>query len=147
VPPSSHDEVVAAAFVVAWKKFALVENPTLPWLYRIASFEVAHERRRLGRIPVTVELPDLGATDSYALEDVMDISSAFTSLSDTDRDVLRLLYWEDLRRSEIAEVLGCTINALNVRIHRAHEHLRRALPQVERLSDIADHPPTEVKED
>ena len=51
VPTSSHDEVVAAAFVVAWRKFDLITSPSLAWLYRIVSYEVAHERRRLGRRP------------------------------------------------------------------------------------------------
>jgi DNA-directed RNA polymerase specialized sigma24 family protein len=78
LPASSHDEVMAAAFVIAWKKFASVESPSLSWLYRIASFEIAHERRRLGRTPGSVELSDLNVSDKYGLEDVMDISSAFT---------------------------------------------------------------------
>src|ERR1700722_12181309 len=49
LPASSHDEVVAEAFVVAWRKFATAAEPSLPWLYRIAKYEVTHERRRLGR--------------------------------------------------------------------------------------------------
>ncbi len=51
VPTSSHDEVVAAVFVVAWRKFVSTTSPSLAWLYRVASYEVAHERRRLGRQP------------------------------------------------------------------------------------------------
>ena len=84
LPISSHDDVMAAAFVIAWKKFASVETPSLPWLYRIASFEIAHERRRLGRIPESVELSDLHVSDKYDLEDVMDISLAFAKLSEND---------------------------------------------------------------
>lgn len=128
VPPSSHDEVVAAAFVAAWKKFASVETPSLPWLYRIASFEVSHERRRLGRTPMSVELPDLRATDEFDLADVIDISKAFAALSASDQEVLRLIYWESLSRSDAAEVLGCSVNALNVRLHRAHSRLRTTIP-------------------
>ncbi len=147
LPASSHDEVVAAAFVIAWKKFASVETPSLPWLYRIASFEIAHERRRLGRVPESVELSDLNVSDKYDLEDVMDISSAFTKLSENDQEVLRLLYWEDLTRPEISEVLGCSVNALNVRIHRALERLRTTLRRPELIRDSTDNFNTPFKED
>ena len=128
LPSSSRDEVVAAAFVAAWKKFASVDAPSLPWLYRIASFEVSHERRRLGRAPVSVELPDLRATDEFDLEDVIDISNAFTTLSPRDQEVLRLIYWEGLSRSDAADTLGCSVNALNVRLHRAQARLRATVP-------------------
>jgi RNA polymerase sigma-70 factor, ECF subfamily len=147
LPLSSRDEVIAAAFVIAWKKFADVESPTLPWLYRIASFEVAHERRRLGRFPEVVSISDINVTDKYALEDVMDISAAFSQLTPSDQEILRLLFWDDLERAEIGEVIGCSINATNVRIHRALERLRGAISRV----DVSTHPPsnrnTEMKED
>ena len=147
LPASSHDEVVAAAFVIAWKKFASVETPSLPWLYRIASFEVAHERRRLGRVPESVELSDLNVSDKYDLEDVMDISSAFTKLSENDQEILRLLYWEDLTRPEISEVLGCSVNALNVRIHRALERLRATLRRPELIKDTTGNSNTPFEEE
>ena len=142
LPSGSHDEVIAAAFVVAWKKFANVESPSLPWLYRIAGLEVAHERRRLGRVPEAVELSDVSVIDKFALEDVMDISSAFAQLNESDQEVLRLLYWEDLGRPEIAELLGCSINTLNVRIHRALERLRGAVSRDELITKNTDQPNT-----
>lgn len=131
LPSSSHDEVIAAAFVVAWKKFATVERPSLPWLYRIASFEVTNERRRLGRVPPIVELADVNICDQFGLEDVIDVSRAFGSLNDHDQELLRLVYWEELGRAEIAQVVGCSINTLNVRIHRALERLRGSIAREE----------------
>jgi RNA polymerase sigma-70 factor, ECF subfamily len=127
VPPSSHDEVVASTFVVAWRKFANVSDPSLTWLYRIASYEVAHERRRIDRHPQGAELNDLQLTDSSPLEEVLDVSRAFSQLSESDAELLRLVYWENLSRSEIADVLGTSVNALNVRYHRALERLAGAV--------------------
>lgn len=149
LPANSHDEVLAAAFVVAWKKFATVERPSLPWLYRIASFEVANERRRLGRIPEAVELSDVHLTEKYALEDVMDISTAFSKLNDGDKDILRLLFWEELSRPEIAVVLDCSVNTLNARIQRSLERLRGALSREELITKNRQHqaPQTPPKED
>jgi RNA polymerase sigma-70 factor (ECF subfamily) len=147
LPTGSHNEVMAAAFVIAWRKFASVESPSLPWLYRIASFEIAHERRRLGKIPEFVELSDLNLSDKYDLEDVMDISLAFTKLSENDQEVLRLLYWEDLTRPEIAEVLGCSINTLNVRIHRAFERLRATLHREDLITKTTDRSNNPLEEE
>lgn len=139
LPPESHDEVVAAAFVIAWKKFSDVDSPTLPWLYRIASFEVSNERRRLGREPRMVALWDISPTDKSPLADIFDISSAYAQLSEGDREVLRLIFWEDLERTEAAEVLGCSVNTLNVRVHRALERLRGAIARVDAGSRSSHH--------
>jgi RNA polymerase sigma-70 factor (ECF subfamily) len=133
VPTSSHDDLVAAVFVVAWRKYATAASPSLAWLYRIASFEVAHERRRLGRHPQADELNELHLIDSGPLEELFDFSNAFSQLSDSDAELLRLVYWENLSRSEIADVLGVSVNAVNVRCHRALGRLSGAL---DRLTNV-----------
>lgn len=130
VPASSHDEVVAAAFVVAWRKFTTVADPSLAWLYRIASYEVAHERRRLGRQPRVAELDDLHLIDIVPLEEVFEVSEAFSQLSESDAELLRLVYWENLNRNDIAEILGTSVNAVNVRHHRALERLSGAISRL-----------------
>ncbi|HVB51046.1 MAG TPA: sigma-70 family RNA polymerase sigma factor [Acidimicrobiales bacterium] len=135
LPKSSHDEVVAAAFVVAWRKFASATGPSLAWLYRIASYEVAHERRRLGRQPQVAELNDLHLIDIAPLDEVIDVSRAFSQLSESDAELLRLVYWENLGRTEIAEVLGVSVSTANVRHHRALGRLSGAL---HRLASVAD---------
>jgi RNA polymerase sigma-70 factor (ECF subfamily) len=135
VPTRSHDEVVAAVFVVAWRKFVSTASPSLAWLYRIASYEVAHERRRLGRQPQVAELNDLHLVDIAPLDEVIDVSLAFSQLSESDAELLRLVYWENLGRIEIAEVLGVSVSTANVRHHRALGRLSGAL---HRLASVAD---------
>src|ERR1035441_10005237 len=60
VPSAGVDDVVAASFVVTWKKFAVVESPSLPWLFRIASYEVANHRRTARRFQGNVTLKLVG---------------------------------------------------------------------------------------
>jgi RNA polymerase sigma factor (sigma-70 family) len=146
VAPSSHDEVVAATFVVAWQKFASASNPSLPWLYRIANYEVAHEYRRSGRDAKLVELNDLHLIDDAPMEDVFDVSKAFSQLSESDAELLRLVYWENLSRNEIAEVLGLSVNTVNVRYHRALDRVSGAvkrLARTARVDRLADPTPKE----
>ena len=137
LPPSAHDEVVAATFVVAWRKFDAVSNPSLPWLYRIASYEVAHERRRVGRQPAFAELNDLNLTDTHSLEDVMDVAAAFSQLSPGDAELLRLVHWERLSRTDVAELLDCSVNTVNVRYHRALARFSSALHR--HLNSSSEH--------
>ena len=127
LPQDAHDGVIASTFVAAWRKFDAVPDPSLPWLYRIAHFEVAHEHRRARRQPLSVELQDLPITDSHPLEDVMDVSMAFSQLSVDDAELLRLVHWEGLSRDQIAEMLRCTVNTVNVRYHRAMSRLSSTL--------------------
>lgn len=142
---SAHDDVVAATFVVAWRKFSTVTNPSLAWLYRIASYEVSGEYRRQGRQAQVVELNDLNLVGSAPVGDVVDVSRAFSQLSESDAELLRLVYWENLSRSEIAEVLGLSVNAVNVRYHRALERFSGALSRLDVIAGRVEptNPPTQ----
>jgi RNA polymerase sigma-70 factor (ECF subfamily) len=142
LPRESLDDVVSSTFVVAWRKFDHVEGPNLLWLYRIAGYEVAHERRRLARHPQREILGDLELTDSHPLEEVIDLAFAFSQLSEEDAELLRMIHWEQLERSDVAELLGCTVNTLNVRYHRAKDRLATAIGQPH---GAAERPP-EMKE-
>ena len=139
-PSAGVDDVVAASFVVAWKKFAVVESPSLPWLFRIASYEVANHRRTLRRFAgnVTLELvgeaPTRGGTDEF---DGSQVISAMQRLSGFDQEILRLIHWEGLTRIEAAEVLDLTINAVNVRHHRALQRLSQQIAPAT-IAEIAD---------
>lgn len=124
LPLDSHDDIVASTFAIAWKKFSSCDNPSLPWLYRIASFEVAHERRRLARHPKSGSIQDFDiVSDPSSLDDSNDLGISLQQLSESDVELLRLLFVEELSREDAAVVLGCTTQALNVRLHRARTRL------------------------
>ena len=130
VPSAGIDDVVAASFVVAWKKFATVESPSLPWLLRIASYEVANHRRTVRRFDGNISLelvgdaPTLSSTDEF---DGFEVVTALQRLSELDREILQLIHWEGLSRNDAAEVLDVTTNAVNVRHHRALQHLLKQM--------------------
>jgi RNA polymerase sigma factor (sigma-70 family) len=127
LPADSHDDVVSKTFVVAWKKFDRVFEPSLPWLYRIASFEVLYERRRLSGERIAMDAEELGVPDTIASDDTDEIAAALRQLSEDDAELLHLIHWEELSRAEVAFVLGCTVNTVNVRYHRAIERVAGAL--------------------
>jgi hypothetical protein len=53
--------------------------------------------------------------------------TAFRSLGEEDREILRLLAWDGLSSKEAAVVLGITATSFRVRLHRARRRLKVAI--------------------
>jgi len=60
-------------------------------------------------------------------EDVARLLIALGQLSPHEREILELLYWEKLSYREISLALGCSENAVGVRLTRARKSLRARL--------------------
>jgi RNA polymerase sigma-70 factor (ECF subfamily) len=129
VPHVDIDDVVAATFVVAWKKFGLIEQPSLPWLFRIASFEVKSSHRKARRDGHTLGSEVLEGIPNNVDEifNTEPLRHALAELSDVDQEILRLVHWDELTRSEIAEVLELEVSTVNMRYHRAITRLEQRL--------------------
>jgi RNA polymerase sigma-70 factor, ECF subfamily len=141
VPQSKADDVVSASFIVAWGKYSSIESPSLAWLFSIANFEVANARRKQFRerknsISIVHE-------EMAALRDDFDGSSvrmAMATLGDADQEILRLILWDELSREEIALILQLSINAVNVRYHRALQKLERSIVVPHHIYPVKDIP-------
>jgi RNA polymerase sigma-70 factor (ECF subfamily) len=114
-PEAVVDDVVADTFLVCLQKIDRVPAESLPWLYAVARKTLANERRKRARVIDRGEPP---VTDPGPAGDG-ELAVAFNSLSERDREVLRLVAWERLSLTDAATVLGCTGVACRVRYHRA----------------------------
>ena len=116
-------EVVSETFLVAWRKFSDLPDEIVPWLYRVASFEIANQRRRQVRSDRLHSAIALDQRDTQAAGPISDLSgdvaAAFESLSDGDQEILRLATWERVTMAEGASVVGCSVSAYRMRLHRA----------------------------
>ena len=45
----------------------------------------------------------------------MDVTAALRRLSPNEREVMQLVIWDGLSAAETAEVLGCSVNVVQVR--------------------------------
>ena len=86
------------------------------WLFRVAVNRSIQEARKHRHSHRFVELSEelVGSLGSAPVESGPDegpIHAALTELSEADRAVLTLFYWEDLSLQEIGESLGCGANA------------------------------------
>lgn len=142
VPRAQADDLVSASFVVAWKKYSSVDCPSLPWLIRIASFEIANARRRQSREhrrAFSVRLVEVAALSGEDF-DGSGVRSAMATLGESDQEILRLVLWDELSREDIALILGLSINAVNVRYHRALQRFKRSIVVPHHIYPVKEDP-------
>jgi len=136
VPPDAADDVVAQVFTVAWRRFGQVPGPPQDrlWLFGVARNCAAEHHRaatrrlrlrtRLSQEPAAVaHVPGPGGPD----HDPGPVLAALASLKPRDREALQLVLWDELSHAEAAEVLGCTVNAFELRYRRARNRVRDAI--------------------
>jgi RNA polymerase sigma-70 factor (ECF subfamily) len=96
------------------------------WLFRIAVNRSIQQGRRLKVRPKQTELNEALTQESESPAHFADpkIELCMTKLHPSDRAALVLFYWEELSLQEIAESLGCSVNAAKTRLYRARERFR-----------------------
>jgi len=122
-PGAVVDDVVSETFVVCLRKIDEVPREPLPWLYAVARNTLANDRRKRAQAPAAHAERDV---EPEPAGDAV-LAAAFNRLSETDREVLRLVAWEGLSLSDAATVLGCSGATCRVRYHRAKSRLASRL--------------------
>jgi len=118
------------------------ERPLKTWLFKIAANLALDAIRRRKRRPVAIQ--DLFDEDEGPMLEAVEPGPGPDALLQVERSgerfdqlvsempehyqaILYLRYREDLAYEEIAETLGIPLGTVKVRLHRAHEILRRKL--------------------
>ena len=124
------EDVTAEVFQIAWQEQQEGRDLSLPWLYQVLRNCVGDEYRRRERRDALLErigsVADHDHWQDAAAGDV-ELRRLISDLPVGDRELIRMAYWEDLTRAEIAQILGCTEAAVRVRLLRARRRLRSAL--------------------
>jgi RNA polymerase sigma factor (sigma-70 family) len=151
VGPDLAQEVVAETFLVAWRRLDDIPGAAIPWLYRVALYEIANLRRRQAkavRLHDALRQGGAGTAMEYEEKDVTELARAvatsFAHLKPRDQEILRLAAWEQLSSSEGAAVLQCSVPAYRMRLHRARIRLAVASGAREQLRARPHDPPTPV---
>ncbi|XVQ06503.1 RNA polymerase sigma factor [Spirillospora sp. CA-255316] len=134
--PQDAADVLAETFLIAWRKLDDVPRGEAArlWLYGVARRVLANhhrgERRRsslVGDLAGQLRIDLAAHRVSRPEGELAAIAAAFGELSENDRELLSLVGWENLDHGEIAAVLGCSRNAVRIRLHRARRRFARAL--------------------
>jgi RNA polymerase sigma-70 factor (ECF subfamily) len=136
------DEAAALTFVKLWTKCGSWrgESAVSTWLYRLAvraTLDVRRGQRRWWRRfvsepPQSAADPLADAAVEVADRDeqaaaVRRIGQALSELSEADRALVHLYYFEQRGLAEIAGILGASADALKMRLARARKRLRLIL--------------------
>jgi len=116
------EDCAAEVFRIAWEQD---RTPDVGWLFvtarnltYAAHRAEGHRRDLASRFAFTPEAdadPDLGVLE------------ALDRLTEPERELLMAYYWDDLSGAQCARVLGCSVGAVWVRLHRARQALKEVL--------------------
>ncbi|HEY5437287.1 MAG TPA: RNA polymerase sigma factor [Acidimicrobiales bacterium] len=127
----SDADIVADVFVVAWRRMLDVPEHTkeLPWLYGVARNLVANHFRSVQRSNaltdrIAIEERVGGEEMSGASDLEIRVRRAVEHLSDIDREIFRLIHWEELTHEEVGVSVGITTKAVERRLARARTKVR-----------------------
>lgn len=91
------------------------------WLYRIMLNETFQFLKTRNTVSIDEVEYDMGREDSYAN---IDLKRALASMSEEDKAVIELKFFEELQFQEIAEILGENISTVKSRLYRGLKKLR-----------------------
>jgi RNA polymerase sigma-70 factor, ECF subfamily len=90
-----------------------------------------HARSRQRRLRLRGRLtPDQDAPDPHPAGSdprYEPVLAAITALRPAEREALRLVLWDDLTHAEAAALLGCSVNAFELRYRRARNAVKDAV--------------------
>ena len=137
-------DTLSEVFLVAWRRLEDIPagKEARLWLFGVARNLVKtswRKRKRSGDLLVRIgsEMSTRGTTEEELDNSgVLKIVKALQFLSENDQEILRLLAWENLSHKEISVVLGCSENAVAIRIRRARVRLMKVLQSEKSFSEI-----------
>lgn len=128
------EDVTADVFTVVWRLIDRVPDPPEDrvFVHAIAYRQIRnHQRRFSSRLRlhhrIASERAHGGPVTDHPVTDhpiADDVRAALARLPDIEREALLLVVVEGFSHGEAAELLGCTANAISLRLRRARAQLR-----------------------
>ncbi len=129
--PSELDDLVEEVLVITWRRLdAVPVDAEAAWMIGTARNVLANARRKQSRRDTFMATMRPSGTDASAEEYVVAdaaIRDALASLSDADREILLLHYWDGLDAAQLATVFSVTTNAAAVRLSRSLGRFRELM--------------------
>lgn len=106
------------------------------WMYTIARNEKVNffKKKKVSNSGIDPELPDEGKNtpeeDLVNKVDVNHLRLALEGISPDNRELITLYRFSELSHARIAEIVGCEVGALKVRMYRAMKELKEKFYKV-----------------
>lgn len=140
------DECMQEVGLAAVRQAAPIRDTTKvgPWLYQLAVRQALLYRRKMGRKRNLIQRyadrkqpveSDEGTFDPanwlMAKEKVAMVQKALAELKEGDREILLLKYGEEWSYQQISDHLKVTHSAVEARLHRARQRLRKLIERLD----------------
>lgn len=123
-------EIVSEVFLAAWSRLKPRRPMGRVWLLRAADRAIRSRlphRTTGNRTAAAVHEGVRGAGAASDAADPAAVLRALSVLGERERRIIMLTYWDGLSVGEIAELLRTSVGRVRKTLHRAHDHVRRAL--------------------
>ena len=133
-------DVVSDTWMSVWRRMRDVPADSMladAWVFGTARRVIANHRRSAARRDRLSErlLAQPMVEGGRDADDRGLLLRALDGLPSKHREVLQLATWDELTHAQIGHVLGCSENAVGIRLHRARAALRRAYDELAERSE------------
>jgi RNA polymerase sigma-70 factor, ECF subfamily len=133
--PSHAEDIVAEAFLVAWRRLGEVPSRLVDaraWLFGITRHTLLNtdrgaRRRQALAVRLAEVIPASSDGDAELVAQQVDLAAAWSRLSAVHQEALALAALDDLAAPQAAAVLGISPVAFRLRLSRARRALRTHL--------------------
>lgn len=133
--PAEAEDVLHEVMLEVWRSAARFRGQAkvTTWILGIAAHKSCDHLRK--RRPETVAEPDETIPDeratgfdlAIARSDAAALQRCVARLSDAMREAVHLVFFQELRYSEVAELLNCAEGTIKARIHHAKRGLKECM--------------------
>ncbi|WP_151775644.1 SigE family RNA polymerase sigma factor [Streptomyces abyssomicinicus] len=127
------EDLLQNALVKAVGKWRRIEDPEAYVRRILYRQQISRWRLKWPRREVSVPEPPEGATTGGDTESLVEtrllMGQALAALTDRQRTVLVLRYYEDLPEGDVARLLGCSVGTVRSTTHRSLAKLRTLMPE------------------
>ena len=129
IPLDQVDDVISDVYLTIWRRIDDLPDPPedVLWLFGVARHVISRHQRGLARRGRLVERLRRERIVPPADDPSDRIIDVLKTLRPRDRELIHLTIWEGLSYREAGLVLGCSENAVKIRLHRARRRLAERL--------------------
>lgn len=133
--PDVAEDILQQSFIKAYNHLGEVRGRFDAWLFRIVANGCKDWLKNIRRTHVSYEEDDQPSTYATPDEDLdrtelrQDLDGALAQLSASLREAFVMKHVEGRSYEEMADLLGTTVGALKMRVHRARESLQSLLEE------------------
>lgn len=133
--PDVAEDVLQASFIKAFHHLGEVRGRFDAWLFRIVANGCKDWLKNIRRSHLSYDEDDQPSSYASPDEDLVrtemrtDLDSALSQLAPSLREAFTMKHVEGRSYEEMADLLGSTVGALKMRVHRAREALQTLLEE------------------